>query len=51
MLTEQRIPDKIWLDRIKTAYSAYHSPSAEVAEFISWLYRQYGIIEPKAEKK
>lgn len=51
MLTEQQIPDKLWLDRIKTAYAAYPLHSEEVAVFISWLYKQYGIIEPKVEKK
>lgn len=42
--------DKEWLEKVNIAYKAYPYPSYQVAEFISWLYKQYGIVIP-AEKK
>jgi hypothetical protein len=41
--------DKEWLEKISIAYRAYQtqvSPSLPVENFISWLYKQYGIIQP-----
>ena len=39
--------DKDWLERVLVAYRAYQYPNKEIEAFISWLYQQYGIIEPK----
>jgi hypothetical protein len=39
--------DKEFLERIKIAYRVYPNQSQEIKTFISWLYKQYGIIEPK----
>ena len=39
--------DKEWLEKVLTAYKAYPYANYQVAEFISWLYKQYGIVEPK----
>ncbi len=41
--------DKQWLDLVSTAYRAYKTqvgPSLPVENFIHWLYKQYGIVEP-----
>lgn len=42
--------DKEWLERVKIAYKVYTDevgPSLPIEYFISWLYKQYGIVEPK----
>jgi len=39
--------DKDWLDRIKIAYKAYPFPNKDIEAFISWIYKQYGILEKK----
>jgi hypothetical protein len=42
--------DKEWLKKIKIAYSAYVSktgPQPDIEDFIHWLYKEYGIIEPQ----
>ena len=39
--------DKDWLERIKIAYTAYPFPNKDIEAFISWVYKQYGIIEKK----
>lgn len=39
--------DKDWLDRIKIAYKAYPFPNKDIEAFISWIYKQYGIVEKK----
>lgn len=44
--------DKEWLEKVKIAYAAYQkqiSPNLEVERFISWLYKQYGIVEPRKD--
>ena len=41
--------DKDWLERIKIAYKTYPYPSKDIENFISWLYKQYGIVEPKSK--
>ena len=41
--------DKELLDRINTAYKVYPHPSKEINFFISWMYKQYGIVQQ--EKK
>jgi len=43
--------DKDWLERVSVAYKAYQYPSKDVEAFISWLYKQYGIVQPKDSKK
>ena len=40
--------DKDWLERVIVAYNAYPYPNKEIEAFIKWLYKQYGIEEPKA---
>ena len=42
--------DKEWLEKISIAYRAYPYPNKEVERFIQWLYKQYGIVEPKQGK-
>jgi hypothetical protein len=40
--------DKEWLNRVSIAYKVYskeHSPQLQVEQFISWLYKQYGIVD------
>jgi hypothetical protein len=37
--------DKVWLEKIVTAYKAYPFPSKEIERFITWLYNQYGIVK------
>ncbi len=39
--------DKDWLERIKIAYRAYPFPNKDIEAFISWMYKQYGIVEKK----
>lgn len=43
--------DKEWLEKITIAYKAYPYPSYQISEFISWLYKQYGIVPPADENK
>lgn len=43
--------DKEWLQKVTTAYKAYDEKNQDVEKFISWLYRQYGIVEPKKDKE
>lgn len=45
--------DKQWLERVTIAYKEYQKqarPSLDVENFITWLYKQYGIVEPKGKK-
>ncbi len=44
------IQDKDWLQKVSTAYKAFPYPNKEIESFISWLYKQYGIVEKKEEK-
>ncbi len=39
--------DKEWLEKMKIAYKVYPYPSKEIEAFITWLYKQYGILEKK----
>jgi hypothetical protein len=39
--------DKNWLERITIAYKVYPYPSKEIERFINWIYKQYGIEQPK----
>lgn len=43
-----QMTDKDWLERVTIAYKVYCKevgPSLQIENFISWLYKQYGIIE------
>lgn len=45
--------DRQWLERVTIAYEAYKDqvgPSLPIENFIQWLYKQYGIIQPPARK-
>ena len=42
-----QMTDKDWLERVTIAYKAYQYPSKDIESFISWLYKQYGIVQPK----
>ena len=42
--------DKDWLERVTIAYNVYSEqvgPNLPIENFIAWMYRQYGIIQPK----
>lgn len=42
--------DKDWLNRVSIAYKIFaeqEGANPSVEAFISWLYKQYGIVEPK----
>jgi hypothetical protein len=46
--------DKDWLEKVTVAYKEYAKqvgPSLPIENFIAWLYRQYGIIQPKEGNK
>ncbi len=42
--------DKEWLDKVSTAYKVYPYSNYKVAEFIAWLYKQYGIVPPEEKQ-
>lgn len=45
--------EKEFLQRIKLAYEVYSKnvrPDLNIENFITWLYKEYGFIEPKGEK-
>lgn len=40
--------DKEWLERVSLAYKVYTKevgPNLSIEQFISWLYKQYGIVQ------
>jgi hypothetical protein len=42
--------DKDWLSKVTIAFEEYErqfGSQNQVASFIDWLYRQYGIVVPK----
>ena len=42
--------DKDMLNRITLAYQVYSKevgPNLSIEQFIDWLYKQYGIVQPK----
>ena len=44
--------NKEWLERVTIAYKVYAkevSPNLSVEQFINWLYKQHGIIQPKTK--
>jgi hypothetical protein len=46
--------DKEWLERVSIAYAVYLEkvgPNLAIEQFIKWLYREYGIIQPPESKK
>jgi hypothetical protein len=42
-----QMTDKDWLERVTIAYRAYPFPNKDIEVFISWMYKQYGILEKK----
>jgi hypothetical protein len=42
-----QMTDKDWLERVNIAYRAYPFPNKDIEVFISWMYKQYGIVPPK----
>jgi hypothetical protein len=45
-----KINDKEWLERVTIGYKVYQEQvekSQSIEQFIEWLYKQYGIIQPK----
>ena len=50
---KMNLTDKDWLEKVSTAYKVYAEqvgPKLEIEYFVSWLYRQYGIVEKKDKK-
>jgi hypothetical protein len=48
------LTDKDWLKRVTIAYKEYSKqvgPKLDIENFVSWLYKQYGIVEPKKDKE
>jgi hypothetical protein len=45
--TEMTITPKDWLYFVSLAYKHYEHQSPEVKQFVTWLYKQYGIVEPQ----
>jgi hypothetical protein len=43
----QQLNDKDWLEKVTTAYKVYPYPNFQISGFISWLYKQYGILEKR----
>jgi hypothetical protein len=43
----QQLNDKDWLEKITVAYRAYPYPNKDIESFITWIYQQYGIVQPK----
>ena len=43
--------DKEWLDKVVVAYKSYPKPFSDIKDFIIWLYKQYGIVQPKEGNK
>lgn len=47
----QQLNDKDWLEKIAVAYRAYPYPNKDIETFISWIYKQYGIVQPSEGNK
>lgn len=47
----QHPSDKDWLEKVTIAYKVYPYPSLSIEQFITWLYGQYGIVQPKEGNK
>jgi hypothetical protein len=43
----QQLNDKDWLEKVLIAYRAYPYPNKDIEAYINWLYKQYGIVQPK----
>jgi hypothetical protein len=44
-----QLTDKDWLEKVTVAYKVYSDqvgPKLDIENFVAWLYRQYGIVEP-----
>ena len=49
-----KLTDKDWLEKVTIAYKEYSKqvgPKLDIENFVSWLYRQYGIVEPNKDNK
>jgi hypothetical protein len=49
-----KLTDKDWLAKVTIAYKEYSKqigPKLDIENFVSWLYKQYGIVEPKKDKE
>ena len=42
--------DKDWLEKVTTAYKFYPHPNLTIEQFITWLYKQYGIVQRDVKK-
>lgn len=45
--------DKDWLEKVSVAYKVYSDqvgPNLSIENFIAWMYRQYGIVEPAKDE-
>jgi hypothetical protein len=48
------MPDKEFLERINIAYAEYAKQigsRTSIENFISWMYKQYGLVEHKKDNK
>jgi hypothetical protein len=45
-----QMTDKDWLEKVTIAYREYQYPNKDIENFIHWLYKQYGIVEPEDKK-
>ena len=50
-IIKMQMTDKDWLERVSIAYKAYPYPNKDIESFIQWLYKQYGIVQPKEDNK
>lgn len=45
--------DKDWLEKVTIAYAEYKNrvgPNLPIENFIAWMYKQYGIVEPAKDE-
>ena len=47
----QQLNDKDWLEKVSVAHRVYPYANKDIKKFISWLYKQYGIVQPKEGKQ
>jgi len=48
-----QLNDRDWLNKVTVAYDAYKyqiGPALPIENFIAWLYKQYGIVQPTDKK-
>jgi hypothetical protein len=49
-----QMTDRDWLEKVTIAYIEYSKqvgPKLDIENFVSWMYRQYGIVEPKKDNR